>query len=156
MWPSFSLDTRIGGMHQVKLYLASYQADLPRREPPSGRGEAAHVAGVGELEATRDALLGRLTEARGQAEQRDRRRAGARARLDAMVAEPAARKWDAVSADELGEPGCATYSVAPAAGPLGALMRWWRVKVSSGCPLAAPLEAARSEGVGADGQNRRR
>jgi DNA-binding transcriptional regulator YhcF (GntR family) len=139
---------------RLEAELASYHEELPRQEPPSGRGEAAHIAGVAELEATRDALLARLAEARGEAERRDRRRAGARARLDAMVAEPAARKWDAVSAPELGEPGCATYSVAPAAGPLGALMRWWRVKVSSGCPLAAPLEAAGSEGLGADGQNR--
>src|SRR5262245_10489295 len=119
---------------RLEAELASYQEELPRQEPPSGRGEAAHVAGVAELEATRDALLARLAEARGEAEHRDRRRAGARARLDAMVAEPASRKWDAVSAGELGEPGCTTYSVAPTAGPLGALMRWWRVKVSSGCP----------------------
>ena len=34
-----------------------------------------------------------------------------------MVADPAARKWDKVSAAELGEPGCTTYSVSPAAGP---------------------------------------
>jgi DNA-binding transcriptional regulator YhcF (GntR family) len=121
---------------RLEAELASYQHELPRAEPPSGRGEAAHIAGVGELEATRDALLERLAQAREEAERRDRGRAAARARLDAMVADPAARKWDKISAAELGEPGCTTYSVSPAAGPLGALMRWWRVKVSSGCPLA--------------------
>jgi hypothetical protein len=119
---------------RLEAELASYTLDLPRAEPPSGRGEMAHIAGVAELEATRDALLRRLSEAREEAASADRRRHGARARLDAMVADPRGRKWDRVSAAELGEPGCTTYSVAPAAGPLGALMRWWRVKVSSGCP----------------------
>lgn len=127
---------------RLEAELASYHQELPRSEPPSGRGGAAHIAGVTELEATRDGLLDRLAEARGEAERRDRARAGARARLDAMVADPAARKWDEVRAAELGEPGCTTYSVSPAAGPLGALMRWWRVKVSSGCPLPAPGEPA--------------
>jgi hypothetical protein len=27
-------------------------------------------------------------------------------------------------------------------GPLGALMNWWRIKVSGGCPLPEPLAAA--------------
>ncbi|HEX3561757.1 MAG TPA: GntR family transcriptional regulator [Solirubrobacterales bacterium] len=121
---------------RLEAELGSYQHELPRRAPPSGRGEVAHLPGVAELEETRDALLGRLAEAREEASRSDRRRGAARARLDAMVADPAGRKWDVVSAAELGEPGCTTYSVAPAAGPLGALMRWWRVKVSSGCPLS--------------------
>ncbi len=119
---------------RLEAELASYTLELPREAPPSGRGEMAHVAGVAELEETRDALLRRLAEAREEASRSEQRRRGARARLDAMVADPASRKWDRVRADELGDPGCTTYSVAPAAGPLGALMRWWRVKVSSGCP----------------------
>jgi len=114
--------------------LASYQRELAPESPPSGRGAPAHVAGVEDLERTRDALLRHLAEARAEAVRAGERQRGARARLDAMVADPAGRKWDSVTSAELGEPGCATYSVAPAAGPLGALMRWWRVKVSSGCP----------------------
>jgi DNA-binding transcriptional regulator YhcF (GntR family) len=120
---------------RLEAELAAYQHELVREEPPSGRGAAAHIAGVEELERTRDALVDRLAAAREVAARRERGRAGARARLEAMVADPASRKWDTVSAPELGDPGCATYSVAPQ-GPLGALMRWWRVKVSSGCPLA--------------------
>jgi DNA-binding transcriptional regulator YhcF (GntR family) len=114
--------------------LAGYQRELARDAPPSGRGAPAHVAGVEELERTRDALLRRLADARAEAARAGERQRGARQRLEAMVADPASRKWDSVSAAELGEPGCTTYSVGPAAGPLGALMRWWRVKVSSGCP----------------------
>jgi DNA-binding transcriptional regulator YhcF (GntR family) len=121
---------------RLEAELAGYQGELAREGPPSGRGDAAHLPGVDELERTRDELVERVAEAREALVRHDRRRQGARVRLDAMVAEPAARKWDAVRATELGEPGCATYSVAAAAGPLGALMRWWRVKVSSGCPLA--------------------
>jgi DNA-binding transcriptional regulator YhcF (GntR family) len=127
--------------------LAGYQRELAREAPPSGRGAPAHVAGVEELERTRDALLRRLAEARDEAARAGEQQRGARVRLDAMVADPAGRKWDSVTAAELGEPGCTTYSVAPAAGPLGALMRWWRVKVSSGCPLFGPGEpVARDEG----------
>jgi DNA-binding transcriptional regulator YhcF (GntR family) len=114
--------------------LAGYQRELAREAPPSGRGAPAHIASVEELERTRDALLRRLAEARGEAARTGERQRGARARLDAMIADPGSRKWDSVTSAELGEPGCATYSVSPAAGPLGALMRWWRVKVSSGCP----------------------
>ena len=118
--------------------LAGYQREVARDAPPSGRGAPAHIADVEELERTRDALLRRLAEARGEAARTGERQRGARERLDAMLADPASRKWDSVTASELGEPGCATYSVEPAAGPLGALMRWWRVKISSGCPLGAP------------------
>jgi hypothetical protein len=59
-----------------------------------------------------------------------------------MAADPAAHKWEAVGSEELGEPGCGTWEVQPKWGPVGALMNWWRVKVSSGCPLPPPREAA--------------
>ena len=58
-----------------------------------------------------------------------------------MVADPGAHRWEVVSADETGEEGCTTWQVAPAIGPLGALMSWWRIKVSGGCPLAGPPRA---------------
>ena len=75
----------------------------------------------------------------GRAARPQQRRRPSEARRDGR--RPAARKWEKVSAAELGEPGCTTYSVAPAAGPLGALMRWWRVKVSA-VPVSRPASSA--------------
>ena len=96
------------------------------------------IASAAELERTRDALLRQLGAARATAAGRARRARSARAVRDALVAEPGAHRWEVVSADETGEEGCATWEVAPRLGPLGALMSWWRLKVSGGCPLAGP------------------
>ena len=43
--------------------------------------------------------------------------ARARARLEEMAADPAAHKWETVSKEEIGEPGCATWEVAAEVGP---------------------------------------
>jgi hypothetical protein len=40
-----------------------------------------------------------------------------------------------ISRHDIGEPGCGGWHSQPRLGPLGMLMGWWRVKVSSGCPL---------------------
>jgi hypothetical protein len=61
--------------------------------------------------------------------------AQARARLAAMLADPPAHKGVRIANAELGLPGCTTYAVTPRLGPVGLLTGWWRVKVSSGCPL---------------------
>jgi hypothetical protein len=41
--------------------------------------------------------------------------------------------------EDIGEPGCKHWHAKPKWGPLGLLMGWWRVKISSGCPLAEGL-----------------
>ena len=51
-----------------------------------------------------------------------------------MLADPAGHKYETVSNEEVGDPGCSRWEVRPAWGPVGALMNWWRVKISSGCP----------------------
>jgi len=127
---------------RLEAELASYVRDVPpgsASTPPSGE---AHVAGVAELERTRDALLARLSEARENAGRRAASEQRARARRDEMLRDPAANRWEVVSSAEAGEEGCTDYRVSPRYGPLGMLMRWWQVKVSGGCPLAAPLAAA--------------
>jgi DNA-binding transcriptional regulator YhcF (GntR family) len=98
--------------------------------------EPGRLVDIAELERTRDDLIVRLRAARGEAERSGERQGVARERLEAMLADPAGHKWDTVSDSELGEPGCRKYEVQPALGPVGALMNWWRVKVSGGCPLA--------------------
>ena len=58
-----------------------------------------------------------------------------RERIEEMVAEPQRFKWVRISNDDIGEPGCKHWHARPRFGLLGMLMGWWRVKISSGCPL---------------------
>ena len=58
----------------------------------------------------------------------------AAARIEALVADPGSHKWERVSNDDIGEPGCKYYHSTPRLGLVGMLMGWWRVKISSGCP----------------------
>ena len=99
------------------------------------------VLGLGELERTRDALVTRIGAARRALHERAREETGKRELLRAMLASPAALKWVKVSRAEIGEPGCGEWHSKPRLGPLGMLMGWWRVKVSSGCPTAGRLAA---------------
>ena len=126
---------------RLEAQLASYPAEARKPGEPTHPllRPKEHVAGMAELEATRDELMERLKRAREAAERRGERERRARARLEDMVSDPAAHKWEKVSKQDLGEPGCASLGVQPRWGPVGALMNWWRVKVSSGCPLAMPF-----------------
>ncbi len=140
---------------RLEAQLASYRRDI---EPPARRIRPAEprIANVAELESTRDALLSQLGRARAAAARRARRERRARELRDAMVADPASHRWDVVSAAEAGEEGCKEWDVSPRFGPLGALMSWWRVRVSGGCPLARPLAPASGlTGELGDGQLRR-
>ena len=99
------------------------------------------VLGLGELERTRDALAARIAAARVVLRERARAEAGKRQLLAAMLARPAEFKWVKVSREEIGEPGCGEWHSKPRLGPIGMLMGWWRVKVSSGCPRPGRLAA---------------
>ena len=118
-----------------------------RRSPDSRESPAAAQPGrplmsptSAELEATRDELVERLREVAQAAEQRRRPPAAPRAPGSSeMVEDPAAHKWEKVSSEEMGEPGCATYEVRPAVGPRWRADELVAVKVSGGCPLAGPL-----------------
>ncbi len=140
---------QLGARRTLRSQVARLETELaalteyldPEDDAPAVPGAAPHVADLGELEQVRDRLIMRLRRARGAAEARGVREQSARARLDEMIADPAAHRWSSVSSEEMGEPGCARYEVEPAWGPVGALMNWWRVRVSGGCPLPAPREA---------------
>ena len=121
---------------RLEAQLASYPGDARKPGEPTHPllRPKGHVAGMAELEATRDELLERLRAARETAEKRGARQRRARGRLEDMARDPAAHKWESVSNADIGEPGCAEWEVQPRWGPVGALMSWWRVKVSSGCP----------------------
>ncbi|MBS1845023.1 MAG: GntR family transcriptional regulator [Actinobacteria bacterium] len=83
--------------------LADFARFIPADMPTAPRVTSAHVAGVEELERTRDTLVAQLSEAFGAAE----RRAGEEARRRA---------------------GEGTDAEAGEAGPLARAMGWWRQK----------------------------
>ena len=125
---------------RLEALLASYPDSRKPGEPthPLLRPKG-HVPDMSELEGIRDELIERLSRARAAAERRGEHEARARDRLERMSEDPAAHKWESVSREDIGEPGCGAWEVQPRWGPVGALMNWWRIKVSSGCPLPGPL-----------------
>ena len=90
---------------RLEVELAAYLRDIPDDMPTATRFSEAHVAGVGELEQTRDTLIAQLSEAQRAAEQRAKRAAEARAR----------RKKGGAPTETGG-------------GPLERAMSWWRAK----------------------------
>jgi hypothetical protein len=102
---------------------------------------APRALGLGELEAVRDSLAIRIAEGRRALSEQGEREARNRELLEQMLARPADFRWVRVSRADIGEPGCGHWHSRPRLGPLGMLMGWWRVRVSSGCPLPGRLAA---------------
>lgn len=103
------------------------RADAVRRVPRVPCGP--RVLSLGELEAVRDALASQVADVAGL-------RARNRELLERMHRDPARYRFAKISFSELGETGCGFWEVRPRLGLVGILMGWWRVKLSSGCPLA--------------------
>jgi hypothetical protein len=115
-----------------------FAAAFPRRGieyavPAAGGPRVLQVA---ELERMRDALAGRVQDVRGWLSDRMYVEERKRELLERIIAEPEKYPWVRVSNDDIGEPGCRHWHSRPRWGPLGMLFGWWRVKLSSGCPLA--------------------
>jgi hypothetical protein len=128
-----------GQVAQLEGRLAALTVDTyPHVVPalPAGPAGAARLLSLGDLERERDRLVARLAGAERAAAEQAAHQARARALLEQMLADPPAHKWRRIANHDLGVPGCTLYEVRPRLGPLGLLMDWWRVKVSSGCPLA--------------------
>jgi len=102
---------------------------------------APRVLDLGELEAVRDRLAERIGEARSALVEREQQETANRELLREMLETPEEFKWVRISRADVGEPGCGHWHSRPRLGPIGMLMGWWRVKVSSGCPLAGRLAA---------------
>ena len=94
------------------------------------------VLGVKDLERVRDALVTRLREAEADLAGRAVVEEANRGLLEEMIAEPDRHPWVRVSNEDIGETGCRHWHARPRWGLLGMLLGWWRVKLSSGCPLA--------------------
>jgi hypothetical protein len=105
--------------------IAMGPGDGARRRPGHPR-----LLDLAELERVRDDLAGRLTTAHRLVREQRERQVQARALLDDMFANPHEHRGALVTNLDLGLPGCTAYRVVPRL-----LSAWWRVKVSSGCPL---------------------
>jgi hypothetical protein len=106
---------------------------------------APRVLDLGELEAVRDSLADRVAEARQALVEREQVEENNRELVQQMLAAPQDFKWVRVSREDMGLHGCGHWHSKPRLGPIGMLMGWWRVKISSGCPLAGRLEAVEHE-----------
>jgi hypothetical protein len=113
--------------------------EVPHRVGPLAA--VPRVLDLGELEAVRDCLADRVAEARQALVERRRTEDENLVLVERMLAAPQDYKWVRVSREDLGLPGCGHWHSRPRLGPIGMLMGWWRVKVSSGCPLAGRLAA---------------
>lgn len=101
-----------------------------------GASGGPRVLGIGELERVRDRLADRLAEARAEIARRADQQEAQRALVERMIADPADYRWVRVSNEDVGEQGCKHWHSRPKWGILGMFAGWWRVKLSSGCPLA--------------------
>lgn len=103
---------------------------------------------LGDLEAIRDSLATKIGVARRRLQEQAELETRNRELLEQMLAAPAKHKWLRISRADVGEPGCGHWHSRPRLGPIGMLMGWWRVKVSSGCPLSGRLAAVERETQG--------
>ena len=94
------------------------------------------VLGVAELERVRDTLVTRLRDAQVELGRRTHVEERNRETLERMIAQPSRFRWLRISNEDIGERGCKHWHATPKWGPVGLFLNWWRVKLSSGCPLA--------------------
>jgi hypothetical protein len=104
-----------------------------------GAAGGPRVLSLGELERVRDALAARLHDARAEIARRADVEEANRGLLEAMIAAPERHRWVRVSNEDVGEAGCLHWHSRPRWGILGMLFGWWRIRLSSGCPLAEGL-----------------
>ena len=94
------------------------------------------VLSLVELEELRDELAAKVQHNRRVLGDRTYVEELNRRRLEEMLLTPEEHKWVRIRNEDIGERGCNEYRVVPRFGLLGMLMNWWRVRISSGCPLA--------------------
>jgi hypothetical protein len=103
---------------------------------PGAPSRGPRLLGLGELEEIRDELAGRIADRRAELAERHEVEHANRRLVEDMLRHPERHPWTRVSHADIGEPGCRHWHVVPRYGLLGRLAGWWRVKISSGCPLA--------------------
>ena len=123
------LERELGGL---------FASTFPRRgiDWTVGAAGGPRVLGIGELERIRDGLANRLAAAKAEVARRADVEEASRGLVERMIADPGKYRWVRVSNEDVGEPGCKHWHSRPRFGVIGMLLNWWRVKLSSGCPLA--------------------
>src|SRR4051794_34334666 len=99
----------------------------------TGRG-GARLLSLGQLEELRDRLTVETGRLRQVLDERGAQEEGNRRLIEEMLVDPERHQWVRVANEDIGEPGCHHWHVRPRWGVLGMLMKWWRVRISSGCP----------------------
>jgi hypothetical protein len=125
------LETELG-----QVFCATWPRTEMARPAVPGRGGGPRLLSLAELEELRDDLAGHVADARRALSDRTWVEEQNRRLIEEMMLEPERYKWMRVSAEDIGEPGCRHWHVRPRWSFIGMLMGWWRVVVSSGCPLA--------------------
>jgi DNA-binding transcriptional regulator YhcF (GntR family) len=123
-----------GQIARLEAKLAPYVEGGRSAHELSPREAHPRLASIDELEAIRDDLVSKLKRAQTDAQRSEDRKSAARRWREEAIADPSAHRWEYATREDLGEPGCGRVEVRPTWGPVGALMDWWRVKMSSGCP----------------------
>ena len=129
------LESELGALFCSTFPRTGFDWDVP------GRGGGPRVLSLTELEETRDSLADRLAHNRRLLSDRTYVEELNRRRIEEMLLNPAEHKFVRIQNEDIGERGCKQWHVQPRFGLLGMLMNWWRVRISSGCPLAMPAEA---------------
>ncbi len=101
-----------------------------------GAAGGPRILGAADLERVRDALIVRIREAQTEIARRADIEESNRNLVEVMIADPDKYHWVQISNEDVGERECKHWHARPRWGILGMLLGWWRVKVSSGCPLA--------------------
>jgi hypothetical protein len=99
----------------------------------SARG-GARLLSLGQLEELRDALAAEVSRLRRALDERGAEEERKRRLIEEILLEPERHPGARVHAADIGEPSCRQWEAVPSFGLLGRLMRWWRVRISSGCP----------------------
>ncbi len=138
------LRRQIGALEKQLGELFASAFPRPGIEWTVGAVGGPRVLGITELERVRDGLAVRLSEAQAELGRRGEVEEANRGLLESMIADPRRHRWVRISAEDVGEVSCREWEARPRWGILGMLMGWWRVKLSSGCPLAKGLRPPRA------------
>ena len=123
------LESDLGALFCTTYPRTGFDWNVPSRGGP-------RVLSLAELETLRDQLADRLEHNRKLLGDRTYVEELNRRRIEEMLLEPERHKWVRIRNEDIGERGCKQWHVLPRFGLLGMLMNWWRVRISSGCPLA--------------------
>jgi hypothetical protein len=106
----------------------------------SARG--ATLVSIAELERTRDALAAAASDERRRLDELGREQEEMRRAREELLQDPSAHRFARVTNEQVGETGCRDWHVRPRFGLIGMLAGWWRVVISSGCPLPGAARGA--------------